>query len=420
MGEPSTSGSSGSGSSNSEVIEKLTFLDEVGIQKLSEAILKKTNTRISDRIVQELNDASDANHVVSAALLNTLLKARDTLIGANTTAIATNKTDTDKLVADVGDLTTKVDNNTTNVAAAAAGITALDEKIAGLTHLTIDTVVGPISGVTDPKSDVLYLQKDDEADTTWMLYIYREDNTWAQIGDTGVDLSDYWSKDDNAAIKDAVGVPEVTPLAEDKILAAIDSAFDSTDLFNPGGPTITIPYGTIVLDLDQEGNRVSENNVKLQVGIYPADTPIGQIVWTSSNPEIATVDNEGNVRSVAIGSCAVTATMDGKSTASILVTVVKVHEMIVNGGNIRAYKYNKPNGSFLTPTKFSSTGGPVNVKAPEGCDMTIEAKDTSNKSFDHWKKVSGNVELADYHQATQTIKMPAGGAEFTAVFVDKS
>lgn len=222
-----------SSSDTQVVIEKLTFLDEVGIQKLSEAILKKTNTRIADRIVQELNDASDANHVVSAALLNTLLKARDTLIDANTTAIATNKTDADKLVSDVGDLTTKVGDNTTNATAVADGITALDEKIAGLTHLTIDMVVGPISGVTDPKSDVLYLQKDDEADTTWMLYIYREDGTWAQIGDTGVDLSDYWSKDDNAAIKDAVGVPEVTPLAEAKILAAINAAFENTDILTP-------------------------------------------------------------------------------------------------------------------------------------------------------------------------------------------
>lgn len=265
MGE---STSSGNDPIIPEVIEKLTFLDEVGVQKLAEAILKKSNSRISDRIVQELNDASDANHVVSAALLNTLLKARDTLIGANTTAIATNKTDADKLVADVGDLTTKVDDNTTNVTAVADGITALDEKIAGLTHLTIDMVVGPISGVTDPKSDVLYLQKDDEADTTWMLYIYREDNTWAQIGDTGVDLSDYWSKDDNAAIKDAVGVPEVTPLAEDKILAAINAAFDNTDVLTPKDPNLQY------LNITADGCVTASDKLRAMT----ADTPVDLVI----------------------------------------------------------------------------------------------------------------------------------------------
>lgn len=249
-------------------LEKLTFLDEVGTQKLSEAILNKTNARISDRIVQELNDASDANHVVSAALLNTLLKARDTAIGDNTAAIATNKTDIGKIDADIDSMTTKVGENTTNVAAVASGITALDEKIAGLTHLTIDTVIGAIADVADPKSDVLYLQKDNEADTTWMLYIYREDGTWAQIGDTGVDLSDYWSKDDNDAIKDAVGVPEVTPLPEAKILAAIDAAFDNTDVLTPKDPNLQ--YLTIT-----DAGAVSANAT---LRAMTKDTPVDLVI----------------------------------------------------------------------------------------------------------------------------------------------
>lgn len=254
-------------------LEKLTFLDEVGTQKLSEAILNKTNARISDRIVQELNDASDANHVVSAALLNTLLKARDTAIGDNTAAIATNKTDIGKIDADIDSMTTKVGENTTNVAAVASGITALDEKIAGLTHLTIDTVIGAIADVADPKSDVLYLQKDNEADTTWMLYIYREDGTWAQIGDTGVDLSDYWSKDDNDAIKDAVGVPEVTPLPEAKILAAIDAAFDNTDVLTPKDPNLQ--YLTIT-----DAGAVSANAT---LRAMTKDTPVDLVIPSEIN-----------------------------------------------------------------------------------------------------------------------------------------
>lgn len=214
-------------------LEKFTFLDEVGIQKLSEALLTKVNSRVAERIVQEISDASDANHVASAALLNSLLKTRDALISGNTTAAATNKTSIDGVVSDIADLETKVDTNTTDIATASDNIKALDEKVDAFTHLTIDIVTGLIDTVADPKTDILYFQRDDESDTTWMLYIYREDGTWVQIGDTGVDLSNYWSKDDTTDIKESLSVPEMTPLAEDKILAAIDAAFKNTNTLAP-------------------------------------------------------------------------------------------------------------------------------------------------------------------------------------------
>lgn len=214
-------------------LEKFTFLDEVGIQKLSEALLTKVNSRVAERIVQEISDASDANHVASAALLNSLLKTRDALISGNTTAAATNKTSIDGVVSDIADLETKVDTNTTDITSASNDIKALDEKVDAFTHLTIDVVTGKIDTVTDPQTDILYFQRDDESDTTWMLYIYREDDTWIQIGDTGVDLSGYWPKDDNDKLKETIGVPEGTPLTEAKILAAVDKAFENTDTLAP-------------------------------------------------------------------------------------------------------------------------------------------------------------------------------------------
>lgn len=226
-------------------LEKFTFLDEVGIQKLAEALLSKINSRVAERIVQEISDASDANHVASAALLNSLLKARDTLITGNTTAAGTNKTAIDAVVADVAELKTKVDTNTTNIETASSNIASLDEKVDAFTHLTIDVVTGSIDDITDPQTDILYFQRDDEQDTTWMLYIYREDGTWVQIGDTGVDLSGYWSKDDNDKLKETIGVPEATPLAEAKILAAINAAFKNTDALTPKLYSVntSIPFG---------------------------------------------------------------------------------------------------------------------------------------------------------------------------------
>lgn len=215
-------------------IEKLTFLDEVGVQQLAEAVLSKANIRISERIVQEINDQSDADHTPSAALLNTLLKAKDGLIEANKTAIANNKKDIDAVKTDVTDLTTKVGENKTAIDGVKTDLAALDTKIGGLTHLTMEAVTGLITTVTDPKTDVLYLQRDDENDTTWMLYIYTvngENHEWIAIGDTEIDLSGYWKKTDIDEMKEALGVPEMTPMTEAKIKAAVETAFTNTDFF---------------------------------------------------------------------------------------------------------------------------------------------------------------------------------------------
>lgn len=215
-------------------VEQLTFLDEAGMLKLSEALLTKVNLRVSERIVQEVNDQSDANHVASASLLNTLLKARDELIAANKTAADANKTAIDGVKTDVTDLTTKVGDNKTAIDGVKTDLAALDTKIGGLTHLTMEAVTGLITTVTDPKTDVLYLQRDDENDTTWMLYIYTvngENHEWIAIGDTEIDLSGYWKKTDVDEMKEALGVPQMTPITEAKITAAVETAFTNTDFF---------------------------------------------------------------------------------------------------------------------------------------------------------------------------------------------
>lgn len=212
-------------------IEKITFLDEVGTQKLAEALLSKVNSRIAERIVQEVNDASDGNHVASAAVLNALLKAKDAQIAANTTEIGKNTTAIGEAKTAVTALGEKVDANKTAIDTATTDLAALSTKVDGLTHLTIDTVTGAITTVADPSTSILYLQRDDESDKTWMLYIYREDGTWINIGDTEVDLSNYWSKDDVAAMKEALGVPEMVALTEAQITAAVNAAFTATDPF---------------------------------------------------------------------------------------------------------------------------------------------------------------------------------------------
>lgn len=57
------------------------------------------------------------------------------------------------------------------------------------------TVLGSISSVDTPDSMTIYLQKDDEHDKTWTVYLYIE-GKFVAIGDTNIDLVNYWSKSD--------------------------------------------------------------------------------------------------------------------------------------------------------------------------------------------------------------------------------
>ena len=65
------------------------------------------------------------------------------------------------------------------------------------------TVVGPIEDVEDPSATTIYLQKDDEEDTTWTMYIYA-DEQWVGIGSTDIDLTNYWSKSEVAELRNQV------------------------------------------------------------------------------------------------------------------------------------------------------------------------------------------------------------------------
>lgn len=313
-------------------IEKFTFLDEVGVQKLAEALLTKANIRISERIVQEINDSSDANHVASAALLNTLLKAADAKIAANTAAIGANTTAIGAANTSITELGEKVDTNKTSIDTVNSTLSTLAEKVDGLTHLTITTVTGPITDVTDPDPSVMYLQRDDESDTTWMMYIWSVDK-WIAIGDTEVDLSNYWSKDDVDEMKEALGVPEMVSMTEAQITAAVDKAFTATDFFNP---PLT---GILIINTLTDGKLTipKSGTIQLVMAPVPAAAKLPEaITYSSSAESAATVSATGVVTAIEVGTAVITATSgDGKFTTTVNVEVVAPNAEDINAVNFQ-------------------------------------------------------------------------------------
>ena len=139
------------------------FLDRQGISTLSKSLLTKVNSRIQERIVSTVDESSDHNHVPSAA--------------------------------------------------------AVYAAINKMSHIKFKTQTGNINDVTEPNSSYIYLQRDDESDTTWMMYIYDADMGWIEIGDTEVDLSNYWSRsaEDVEALKIALGIPAEIERLDTKI-----------------------------------------------------------------------------------------------------------------------------------------------------------------------------------------------------------
>lgn len=130
------------------------YLDELGLQNIAKGILNQVNSRITERIVTTVDANSDDAHVASAA--------------------------------------------------------AVYKAIAGSQHTKIKVITGDIDVLVpleerDPT--VMYYQRDNEDDKTWMIYIWDVDNQqWINVGDTEIDLSNYWSKDDTDELREVLGI----------------------------------------------------------------------------------------------------------------------------------------------------------------------------------------------------------------------
>ena len=215
-------------------ITKYQFLDEAGVNKLAEALLGKVNVRIGERIVTAVSATSNDKQVASAKAVYDLIAALQTAdttldgrVTANETAIGVNT----QAIADINTAQGVQDGKISDLE---TDLGTLEAKVDGLTHLTLETVIGDISTVTDPQTDVMYLQKDNESDKTWMLYIYQapatdgEAGTWINVGDTEVDLSNYWTKDDADEMREALGIHDAEALPESAVTAAVETAFTNT------------------------------------------------------------------------------------------------------------------------------------------------------------------------------------------------
>ena len=96
--------------------------------------------------------------------------------------------------------------------------------------------------------------------------------------------------------------------------------------------TSAIPVQSITLAIDKTALEVG-GTAKVTVTITPANQTDGEVTLTSSNSQVATVDNEGNVRAVAPGTATITAKIGKKVSNAISLTV---YETLVTVTNLTA------------------------------------------------------------------------------------
>ena len=94
--------------------------------------------------------------------------------------------------------------------------------------------------------------------------------------------------------------------------------------------TEAIPVQSITLAVDKTSLEVGQS-AKITVTITPANETDGSATLTSSNVQVATVDNAGNVKAIAPGTATISAKIGAKTSNVISLTV---YEALVNVSNL--------------------------------------------------------------------------------------
>ena len=160
-----------------------------------------------------------------------------------------------------------------------------------------------------------------------------------------------------------------------------------------------VKIGVTSVTLDQTALTLNVNDkVKLNETVKPDDATTKTVTWKSDKPEIAEVDNNGNVTAKAAGTATITATADGGKTAECKVTVNAPQTVPVTGVT-------------LTKTELTLAEG-----GSEKLTATVEPANATNQTVT-WS--SNNEQVATVADGTVTA-VKAGKATITVTTADGS
>ena len=180
--------------------------------------------------------------------------------------------------------------------------------------------------------------------------------------------------------------------------------------------TVAVPVTSLSLDKDTLRLAVGASNT-LTASVLPEDATDKAIIWTSSDPAVATVDENGVVKAIAKGTATITATAadDRDVEAACTVTVYKRY----SGGSATQ----NPTNTITTPDKLENGAWTVSPKnAREGATVTVTVAPDQGFVLDTLTVIDKNgnkLTLTDKSDGTYTFTMPDFRVEVNATFVTK-
>jgi len=162
--------------------------------------------------------------------------------------------------------------------------------------------------------------------------------------------------------------------------------------------TIAVTQAVTGINLNTTATILSVNGTEqLSATITPANADNQNVIWSSSNPAVATVNNSGLVTGVSVGSATITATTeDGGKTATCAVTVQE--------GTIS-----------VTGISLDKSASVLSVNGAEQLTATVAPANATNKSVS-WS--SSNTAVATVSNTGLVTGVSVGSATVTVTTVD--
>ncbi|MGI6205283.1 MAG: leucine-rich repeat protein [Anaerovoracaceae bacterium] len=147
----------------------------------------------------------------------------------------------------------------------------------------------------------------------------------------------------------------------------------------------TVEPTTLTLPDSESGTSIT-NSGKVQLIVTPSNASTEDLVWTSSDPSIATVDNTGTVTALKDGTVTITVkTKDGKLSASIKVDVTKSDSTQPgeDASNQPGEDVSNQPGESVAPTelKFKDAASGTKITNSGKLNLTVEPSNASTEDL---------------------------------------
>ena len=197
-----------------------------------------------------------------------------------------------------------------------------------------------------------------------------------------------------------------------------DSTNATISFTMPGNDvTLTTAYATLVneVSLDKTELALTVGDTQtLTATITPDDANNKNVSWSSDKPSVATVDKNGNVTAVAVGTANITVkTVDGEKTAVCAVTVTAKS----GGGSTGGSSSGGGGGSSSSSKPSTSTG---TTTRPDGTKVQTETRADGTKIQTETKKDGSTVKTTTNPNGSSVTETKAADGSTGTVKTDKN